>query len=724
MEEIKSRDEFQSEDFDAFIIKDNAYKRKRRLKCFLIIIPILLIIIALTIALILILKYRGGTLICTYITLNDNESVKLLNDKIYEKYTLSIKQNEKSIDNNNTYTFDKAGNHTLTFEFKQKIESLENFFEGIDKLYEVDLSKLIFEDNININAHGLFKNCINLKKININININNRLENAAEMCSNCISLENIDFLKDLDTSNVLNMSSMFSGCSSLNLQNISIETNKVKDISKMFYNCIYLTTINNLNLITSEIIDFSEMFAQCEKLRYVNMTKLDTSKAKYLKNIFSGCISLTSVDFSNFNTSNVIDMSGLFSDCRNLETIDLSKFETNKVTDMSGMFSNCEKLTSLDISNFNTENLIEIEEFLFNCINLKNIIFGDKFILNKVEDMSFMFANCEKLTGIKLGKDKPNTFANLKTIQNICYGCTKLEYFDFNIDENNNNTFLNIIDMSFAFADCINLKEIKLININTKNEINMNSMFLNCESLINVNFSNFSIYKKSTNIFNMHKTFKNCKNLKEINLSLLNLSTSYDFTETFSGCTSLVNISFKEQSFKYSYYMDKMFYNCTNLVSIDLPLNLNNLIHAQNIFENCINLKNINLINMKNSNKLRNISGMFKNCTSLEELKFNLMTKYLINMDEMFYGCDNLKSIDFANFNTDRIKNMDKMFYNCSSLKFLDISKFEISENISIKDIFSGIEQHSVNVNYNGEKIFDNLKNEIKNIIVVNNNNK
>ena len=61
-----------------------------------------------------------------------------------------------------------------------------------------------------------------------------------------------------------------------------------------------------------------------------------------------------------------------------------------------------------------------------------------------------------------------------------------------------------------------------------------------------------------------------------------------------------------------------MFYNCTNLVSIDLPLNLNNLTHAQNIFENCINLKNINLINMKNSNKLRNISGMFKNCTSLE----------------------------------------------------------------------------------------------------------
>ena len=80
--------------------------------------------------------------------------------------TLNFKQNEKSIDNNNnTYTFDKAGNHTLTFEKKQKIESLENFFEGIDKLYEVDLSKLIFEDDININAHGLFKNCINLKEI-------------------------------------------------------------------------------------------------------------------------------------------------------------------------------------------------------------------------------------------------------------------------------------------------------------------------------------------------------------------------------------------------------------------------------------------------------------------------------------------------------------------------------------------------------------------------------
>ena len=72
------------------------------------------------------------------------------------------------------------------------------------------------------------------------------------MCYNFKFLENIDFLNDIDTSNITNMSSIFAECSSLNLEKISVKTNKAKDLSEMFYNCINLTFINSLDLIISD----------------------------------------------------------------------------------------------------------------------------------------------------------------------------------------------------------------------------------------------------------------------------------------------------------------------------------------------------------------------------------------------------------------------------------------------------------------------------------------
>ena len=713
MEELS----YENTDLDNLVIKDNEYKSKKRMQLLARISPIVLIAIGLGILLYFLLRFNGGEMTCKYITKKENESVQLLNKNIFEKYTIKMYVDEEGVDSSNTYTFSKSGYHTVKFEFKQEIKSLENFFEDIDKLIEVDLSKLIFEDNKITSVKRLFANCINLKKINLNIDIKSQLNNTAEMLYNCQSIENIDFLKDIDTSNVLNMSNMFSGCTSLNIEKISLKTNKVKDMSKMFYNCKSLTSINTLDITTSEVTDFSGMFELCENLKFVNLSNIKTSKAINFQNFFLGCSSLVSIDLSKFETSNVIDMSGFFSDCEQLESIDLSKFDTSKVTDISGMFSHCEKLISLNLDNFDTKNVIEMEELFLGCNNLETVSFN-KFTFDKVEDMSFMFANCEKIKEIKLGII-PSSFQNLKSVQGICYGCKNLVNFEFNIDNDNNQTFNNIIDMSSAFAECGLLNKFIISNINNKNGININSMFLNCESLQTINFSEDN--KEKIKISNMAKTFKNCKNLEQINFSKLDVTTSYDFSETFYGCTSLINMDLSQYSFKFSYYMDKMFYGCTNLKSIELPRNMENLIHSKNIFEKCENLQEINLDNFDKSERLMNISGMFKNCSSLKEIKFpdKMKTNYLINMNELFYGCNNLINVSFNEFKTDRIKNMEKMFYDCSHLENLEIRSFKFPKtndtNISIKDIFIGV-PNNVNVEYNEDNLFDELNKEIQNI--------
>ena len=93
-------------------------------------------------------------------------------------------------------------------------------------------------------------------------------------------------------------------------------------------------------------------------------------------------------------------------------------------------------------------------------------------------------------------------------------------------------------------------------------------------------------------------------------------------------------------------------------------------------------------------------------------------------MDEMFYGCTNLKRVNFLYFNTDRIKSIERMFYDCTSLNFLNITSFEIPYNdINYKDVFEGVPQKHVKVIYIKDNLFDELETEIESISINNTNN-
>ena len=47
------------------------------------------------------------------------------------------------------------------------------------------------------------------------------------------------------------------------------------------------------------------------------------------------------------------------------------------------------------------------------------------------------------------------------------------------------------------------------------------------------------------------------------------------------------------------------------------------------------------------------------------------------------------------------------------------MSSFEIKENISYKDTFKGIPSSNINIEFDGQKLFDDLKNEINNFFIL-----
>ena len=77
-----------------------------------------------------------------------------------------------------------------------------------------------------------------------------------------------------DTSNVTDMSSMFTGCSNLTTVP-QLNTSNVTNMSYMFNNCSNLTTVPQLN--TSNVTSMSSMFYGCSKLKSILMTGMKTN---------------------------------------------------------------------------------------------------------------------------------------------------------------------------------------------------------------------------------------------------------------------------------------------------------------------------------------------------------------------------------------------------------------------------------------------------------------
>ena len=213
-------------------------------------------------------------------------------------------------------------------------------------------------------------------------------------------LKQIEGLEFLNTSEVKDMSWMFSDCSGLTSLDLShFNTQNVTNMGSMFSRCSDLTSLDVKNFNTQNVTDMSGMFLDCSGLTSLDVSHFNTQNVTKMSWMFSGCSGLTSLDLSHFNTQNVTDMAAMFSGCSGLTSLDVSNFNTQKVTDMGSMFSGCSGLTSLDVKNFNTQKVTDMSWMFKGCSGLTSLDLSH-FNTRKVSDMSEMFSGCSSLTTI------------------------------------------------------------------------------------------------------------------------------------------------------------------------------------------------------------------------------------------------------------------------------------------------------------------------------------
>ena len=299
---------------------------------------------------------------------------------------------------------------------------------------------------------------------------------------------------------------------------LKLNINKpLTDISYMFHAdadepSIYLSEITSIqNFDTSQVKDMSHLFSNCTLLKSIpDISNWDTSNVININNLFYHCINLTCIpDISKWKIDNVENMSYLFYNCKSLTSLpDISKWSTKKVSDMRCIFCNCSSLKSLpDISRWNTQNVTNLSGLFQHCSNLAKIPDISNWIVSNVVNMGGMFDHCISLQALP-DISKWDT-KNVTNLNYIFYFCTNLSSIP---DISKWNTS-NVKNMKGVFCDCSSLSILPdLSKWNTSNVTNMSFMFFNCKSLLSLpDLIQWDINK----VEDVKNMFTNCQKLPQ-----------------------------------------------------------------------------------------------------------------------------------------------------------------------------------------------------------------
>ena len=442
---------------------------------------------------------------------------------------------------------------------------------------------------------------------------------------------------------------------------------KVATINNKLGNVTIVHIVFDKSFSTYTPTSLYKFFANLTKLKTITgLEYLNTEKVTNMSYMFFNCSSLTSLDVTHFNTAKVTNMNRMFGYCSSLTSLDVTHFNTAKVTNMNRMFECCSSLTSLDVTYFNTANVTGMNNMFYSCSALTTIYASDNFVTDKVEYSYNMFYDCTSLKGTTLeyvASKTDHNYANCGTDGYFTPGCGYAEFdnatgtltfrykgvkpegaYDLNVGitdpgwrTHKNEIKKVVFDASFAnarptscyywFYECKNLVNIEGIeNLNTEKVTNMALMFASCSDLTSLDVTKFN----TANVTTLMSMFSNCSSLKSLDV------TNFDTGNVIS--------------------MAYMFYGCSALTSLDLTnFNTAKVMDMCFMFKKCSGLTSLNLTKF-NTAEVTDMSQMFNECSALTTIYASdkFVTTNVETGSNMFFNCINLKGfIDYKN-NSDK----------------------------------------------------------------------
>ncbi len=541
--------------------------------------------------------------------------------------------------------------------------------------------------------------------------------------ADCAALTTIKNLSNLNTSTIVNMENMFSGCKNLSSIDLSsFNTQSVIYFNKMFANCEKLTTLPGISKITlnknvsiwvdgmfsgsgltaidlshwagNQVGGFSSLFEGCTSLKTVNLSGVITANASSLNKMFYGCSALESVDLSNSVTESVDDMSAMFQGCESLEVIDLSSFNTTSVGVIGSMFAGCTNLTTIKVGT----------GWSVSC-NSENVFLGDKKLIGDKGTLykSNITSDCG-YARIDGGKSNPGylTTGDYKIFYKWSDDDAEAEYHDYEPSTysyssteavtipnpttrpNTGAKFLYWTRLISADEESSSSENLQIAAKEEGNRVYVMHWAVPYAELSSdkktLTFKNgekptsgtvFYLPEAAINPNDAPAWYGNVSNVTKVVFEASIAPTTCRYW--FGGMTNLQEIVGMENYFdtKDVEDMESMFFGCSSLTGeLDISsLNTANVKNMSGMFSGCPSITSIKFGSNFSTANVKYMISMFSGCAGLTSLNLNgFNTASVERMNDMFSGCSSLKALDLRGFNTGMVTDMSQMFYNCSSL--------------------------------------------------------
>ena len=266
-----------------------------------------------------------------------------------------------------------------------------------------------------------------------------------------------------------------------------------EDASFMFAYFGALEEIVNLKSVnTSNVMNMTSMFntASCDlrSLKSLDLSNFDTSKDTSMRSMFNGCNQLEKLDVSSFNTENVESFYYMFQYCSKLKEIDCSNFKTDNATSMAYMFAYCYDLEKINIMGFNTENVESVGSMFRSTYALTEIV-CEPMDLSNCTSVSYMFA----YTGLP-SFESDRYMMNTENVGNFGYMFTYAKCSSITFGENFDTSSATSFDNMFSHASNVRSLDLSMFvtdNLTSSSSNALRSFFNRCDALETIDLRNW-----------------------------------------------------------------------------------------------------------------------------------------------------------------------------------------------------------------------------------------
>ncbi|MBR7017614.1 MAG: BspA family leucine-rich repeat surface protein [Prevotella sp.] len=419
------------------------------------------------------------------------------------------------------------------------------------------------------------------------------------------SLQIIEGMKYLNTSEVTDMAQMFYHCQSLFTLDLSnFNTAKVNDMTWMFSGCTYLRTIYVHNgWSTAAVTQSTNMFVNSSCLEggqgttysssnptdktyahidegpsnpgyftkapeaYACYTPSNTTLTFYYDNQRSSHWYYTTYDLNTgsnepawytddtYKSVTKVDFDPSFADARptttykwfnnmkNLQSIEgICYLNTSEVTNMFGMFGVCNQLTLLDLSGFNTAKVTNMGAMFWKCSSLQTIYVDNGWSTAAVTGSSKMFTDCTKLKG---GQGTQYNSSNVeKSYAHIDGGTSNPGYFSEKPNEAYTCYTPGNTTLTFYYDNKRNSRTGRTYVVNTGSDFPGWEQDRTNTNVTNVVFHSSFANARPTST---HAWFRGMENLQSFKgMNYLNTSEVTDMAQMFFDCACLTSLNLND----------------------------------------------------------------------------------------------------------------------------------------------------------------------------------